>query len=68
MRSFYTDHLGFTADLCKHLCKESTRLTVRNPEGHCIYTHWHSTWQEALNTLRFMLPGAVNDLTHQPLT
>jgi len=67
MRAFYTDLLGFTADLCKHLCRDSTRLIVRSPEGHCIYTHWHSTWQEALDTLRYMLPGAVNDLTHQPL-
>ena len=67
MRAFYTDHLGFTADLCKHLYKESTHLTVRDPEGHCIYTHWHDTWDNALDTLRYMLPCAVNDLTHQPL-
>lgn len=68
MRAFYTDPAtGFTADLCKHLYRESTHLTVRNPEGHCIYTHWHATWDEAIDALRKMLPGAVNDLTHQPL-
>ena len=67
MRSFYTDRSGFTADLCKHMCRESTHLTVRSPEGHCIYTHWHASWEEALDTLRSMLPDAVNDLTHQPL-
>ena len=47
--------------------RESTHLTVRSPEGHCIYTHWHASWEEALDTLRSMLPDAVNDLTHQPL-
>ena len=68
MRAFYTDHTGFTADLCKHLHKDNTHLTVRTPEGHVIYTHWHSTWEDAIETLKYMLPGAVNDLTHQPLT
>lgn len=67
MRAFYTDHIGFTASLCKHLYLESTRLTVHNPEGHCIYTHWHASWEEALDTLRYMLPGAVNDLTHEAI-
>lgn len=68
MRSFFTDPLGFTADLFKHLYRERTHLTVRDPEGHCIYTHWHESWETALDTLRYMLPGAVNDLTHKPIS
>lgn len=64
MRAFYTDPLGFTANLCKHLYKDSTHLIVRAPEGNCIYTHWHASWEEAIDTLRYMLPECVNDLTH----
>jgi len=67
MRSFYTDHLGFTADLCKHLYRESTRLTVRAPEGNTIHLQWYDTWNDALDALRFMLPGATNDLTHEAI-
>ena len=67
MRAFYTHHTGFTADLCKHLYRESTHLTVRSPEGHVMYTHWHDTWDSAIDMLRSMLPGAVNDLTHETI-
>lgn len=68
MRSFYTHHNGFTADLCKHLYKETTHLIVRDPEGRTVYTHWHESWEAALDMLRYILPGAVNDMTHKPLT
>ena len=67
MRAFYTDHIGFTVSLCKHLYKEYTHLIVRSPEGHTLYTHWHDTWEDAISTLRYMLPGAVNDLTHEAI-
>lgn len=67
MRSFYTDARGFTADLCRHICRESTRLIVRDPEGHRLHTHWYDTWDDAISALRSMLPGAVNDMTHEPL-
>lgn len=67
MRAFYTDPSGFTASLCKHLYRESTHLIVRSPEGHTMHTHWYDTWQDALDVLRSMLPGAVNDLTHKPI-
>ena len=67
MRAFYTDHLGFHADLCLMLNSNSTRITVRDPEGHCIHRDYYATWDIALATLRFMLPGAVNDITHQPI-
>ena len=67
MRAFYTDHLGFSADLCLMTNGHSTRITVRDPEGHCIHRKYYATWEIAKATLRFMLPGAVNDLTHQPI-
>lgn len=68
MRAFYTNHLGFTADLCLMLNGSSTRLTVRTPEGATIHRDYYQTWEAALDRLRYMLPGCVNDLTHQPLT
>lgn len=68
MRSFYTAPDGRTASLCKHLYKEETHLIVRSPEGHTLYTWWYDTWQDATNALLKMMPGAINDLTHQPLT
>lgn len=68
MRAFYTDHLGFTADLCLMTNGHSTRITVRNPERHVIHRDYYPTWGAAIETLKFMLPGAVNDMTHQPIT
>jgi hypothetical protein len=47
--------------------RESTHLIVRSPEGHTLHTWWYDTWQDAVDALREMMPGAVNDLTHQPL-
>lgn len=67
MRAFYTDPSGFTADLCKHLYKDNTRLTVRDSYGRTTYTHWHLSWDDAIAALREMLPGCVNDLTHKPI-
>jgi len=67
MRSFYTAPDGRTADLCKHMHRESTHLIVRSPEGHTLHTWWYDTWQDAVDALREMMPCAVNDLTHQPL-
>lgn len=67
MRAFYTDRLGFSADLCLMLNSERTRLTVYSPERRCIHRKYYATWEIAKATLRFMLPGAVNDLTHQPI-
>lgn len=67
MRSFYTNHLGFTADLCKHLHRESTRLTVRSPEGYTLHIQWYDTWDDAEEALCQCGTGWVNDLTHRPL-
>jgi len=67
MRAWYTDHLGFTASLCLMTNGHSTRVTVKDPEGHCIHIDYYPTWNTAVNTLRFMLPGAINDLTHKPI-
>ena len=63
MRAFYTDHLGFTADLCLMTNGESTRLTVRSPEGTTIHRAYYESWDTAIRSLRTMLPSCTNDLT-----
>ena len=68
MRSFYTDHLGFTADLCEFLNGTYTRLTVRNPDGQPFIREIYPTWDAALDVLRSITDCWTNDLTHQPLT
>lgn len=69
MRAFYTHPVtGFTADLCLMTNGHSTRITVRNTEGHIIHRDYYKTWKVAIKMLKYMLPGAVNDLTHEPLT
>ena len=67
MRSFYTDPLGFTAYICLLANRRSARVTVRSPEGSIIHLKCYDTWDEAVSTLRFMLPKAINDLTHKPV-
>jgi len=68
MRAFYTAPDGWTASLCKHLCKDQTHLIIRDAEGHTMHTWWYETWNSAVYALSLMIPGCVNDLTHQPLT
>lgn len=67
MRSFYTDNLGFTADLCEFLDGAYTRLTVRNPDGQAFIREVYPTWDAALDVLRSITDCWTNDLTHQPL-
>lgn len=67
MRSFYTDPLGYTADICLMTNRSSARVIVRSPEGSTIYTGLYQSWNEAVRSLRFMLPHAVNDLTRRPI-
>lgn len=67
MRSFYTDNLGFTADLCEFFSGTYTRLTVRNPDGAVFICEIHPTWDAALDVLRSLNDCWVNDLTHEPL-
>ena len=67
MRSFYTDPLGFTADICLMANHRSARVTVRSPEGTTIHYDYYPSWEAAVVTLRFMLPKAVNDLTRKPV-
>ena len=64
MQAFYNDHLGFNADLCQMLYRETTRLTVYDPEGHCIHRKYYATWEIAKTTLRHIMPDAVNEITH----
>ena len=68
MRSFYTDHLGFTADLCKLIDGVYTRLTVRSPSGNAFIREIYPTWDDALDVLRSISDSWTNDLTHQSLT
>lgn len=68
MRAFYTDKLGFTADLCEMISSTYTRLTVRNPDGHAFIREVYQTWDAALAVLRSITDCWTNDLTHQPLT
>lgn len=67
MRAFYTTPSGFTADLCLMTNRHSTRITVRNPERHVIHCDYYPTWGAAIETLKSMLPDAVNDITHHPI-
>lgn len=47
MRSFYRDFYGCTADLCKMLYSDETRLTVRDPSGRVIKRKYYSSWRGA---------------------
>lgn len=67
MRAFYTDPIGFTADVCLMTNGRSARVTVRSPEGSVIHTGYYPTWGIAVATIRYMLPDSTNDLTHQPI-
>lgn len=67
MRSFYTDPLGYTADICLMANRSAARVIVRSPEGVTVHTSNHPTWDAAVAALRFMLPRAVNNLTHRPI-
>ena len=67
MRSFYTDPLGYTADICLMTNRSSARVIVRSPEGSTIYTSVYPAWIDAVRSLRFMLPRAINDMTRRPI-
>ena len=67
MRSFYTDPLGYTADICLMTNRSSARVIVRSPEGSTIYTGVYPAWIDAVRSLRFMLPRAINDMTLRPI-
>jgi len=64
MRSFYTDSIGSTADLCQYANKKTTRLTVRNPSGNTVHQEEYCTWKEAISALTKHSDSWVNDLTH----
>jgi len=67
MRAFYTAPSGFTADLCLYLNRKTTRLTVREPSGNDILRQDYPSWDAAIDALRNIGSGWINDLTHQPL-
>lgn len=63
MRSFYTDSIGSTADLCQYTNKKTTRLTVRNPNGNIIHREEYCTWKDAIAAMAKHSDSWVNDLT-----
>ena len=54
MRAFYTNALGFTADLCLMVNGHSTRVTIRTPEGSTVYRKYFESWDEAVTALKSM--------------
>ena len=67
MRAWYHTKLGFTADLCMLLNRESTRVIIRSPEHTTIFVQVYSTWSAALEALKELGYGWVNDLTGETL-
>lgn len=67
MRAWYHDKLGFTADLCQTLNRESTRLIVHSPEHTILHTKVYPTWQDAINALLNMGEEWISDLTGKAL-
>ena len=66
MRAFFTNRLGFKADLCLMVNGHSTRVTVRMPEGPVMFCQYYDTWDEALEALRSLTTTQwVNDMTHE---
>lgn len=67
MRSFYTDPVGRTADLCQYVDKKTTRLTVRDPSGDIVHQEEYCTWKDAITAMTKHSESWINDLTHAEL-
>jgi hypothetical protein len=67
MRAFYTHRTGFTADLCLMLNRCETRLTVRDAAGDLVLRQYYPSWDAAIDALRAVGTGWINDITHETL-
>lgn len=68
MRAWYHTPLGFSADLCQMLGRESTRLIVHSPEHTTLHFNVYPTWQAAIDALMTMGDGWISDLTGKALS
>lgn len=66
MRAWYHTKLGFSANLCQLLYRESTRLIVIHDGKHLDYTIY-PTWADAITALKKYGTGWISDLTGWPL-
>ena len=69
MRAWYHTKLGFSANLCQMLYRESTRLIVSSPEHTPLHFEVYPTWQSAVDALKSIAVGEgwISDLTGEPL-
>lgn len=67
MRAWYHTKFGFTADLCMLLNRESTRVIIRSPEHTTMFTKVYATWEAAVEALKELGYGWINDLTGKAL-
>ena len=67
MRAWYHNKLGFSADLCQLLHRESTRLIVHSPEHALLHFEVYPTWEAAITALLNMGEGWISDLTGKAL-
>lgn len=67
MRSFYTDINGSTADLCLMLNRCETRLTVRDAAGGLVLRQYYPSWDAAIDALRAVGTGWINDITRETI-
>lgn len=67
MRAWYHNKLGFSADLCQMLYKESTRLIVHSPEHALLHSKVYPTWEAAVTALLNMGEGWISDMTGKAL-
>lgn len=69
MRAWYHTKLGFSANLCQLLYRESTRLIVYSPEHTPLHFEVYPTWEAAIDALKSMAHGEgwISDLTGEAL-
>ena len=51
MRAFYVCDDGRSADLCEYICGNTTRLTIRDCDGHAVLRKEYPSWTAAKNAL-----------------
>ena len=66
MRAWYTDIYGCEADLCQYPGMETTRLTIRTPDGRTILRKEYRTWRGAKIAMGKYGDCWRNDITGQP--
>lgn len=69
MRAWYHTKLGFSANLCQLLYRESTRLIVSSPEQTPLHFEVYQTWEAAVDALKSIAHGEewISDLTGEVL-